>query len=320
MTSRRQLIKLLAQMPLLAALPVSAAKEQASQAADIGLTDSIKNNSAAAILKTIPSSGKQIPAIGMGSYQTFNVDLHSSQRSNLLSVLQAFFKAGGSLIDSSPMYGKSESMLGDLISQIKPQDVFAASKVWTFGETAGTEAIAETQLRMQVEKMDLMQVHNLRDWQVQLTTLNRMKQQQRLDYTGITTSFLGQYKDFEAVMRSQKLDFVQLNYNISVREAEKRLLPLAQDKGIAVIVNMPFEKGRLFKYVKGKKLPEWSQDFDCNTWGQFFLKYIISHPAVTCTIPATSKVHHMQDNMQALYGRLPDASQRKQMQTYFAQL
>jgi len=162
-----------------------------------------------------------------------------------------------------------------------------------------------------------MQVHNLRDWEIQLETLNQLKEQEKLRYTGITTSFLGQYDDFEAVMQKQKLDFVQLNYNIKVREAEKRLLPLARDKGIGVIVNMPFEKGRLFKFIRGVALPEWANEIGCVSWGQFFLKFIISHPAVTCAIPATSKVHHMTDNMQAMYGRLPDAQMRKKMLQYF---
>jgi diketogulonate reductase-like aldo/keto reductase len=303
-TTRRDLIKLLAATPLLASsLPLFA------------------NTKSATILRKIPSSGELIPSVGMGSYQTFNITKGSSQQSNLLTVLETFFSAGGRLIDSSPMYGKSESVIGDLLALTKRQpEVFAASKVWTFGQQAGLNAITESRERMQVAKMDLMQVHNLRDWQVQLKNLNMLKQRGDLRYTGITTSFLGQYDDFESVMKKEKLDFVQLNYNIKVREAEKRLLPMAQDKGIGVIVNMPFEKGRLFKYISGKKLPEWTAEFDCSTWGQFFLKFILSHPAVTCTIPATSKAHHMQDNMLAMTGRLPNEKMRQKMLQYFESL
>lgn len=270
------------------------------------------------ILSKIPSTGEQLPSVGMGSYQTFNIDRTSEKNTELSQVLTSFFNLGGQLVDSSPMYGQSEMALGRLISEITPKPkVFAASKVWTFGQEAGQKAIEETQRRMQVDKMDLMQIHNLRDWKVQLKTLNQLKQAEKLRYTGITTSFLGQYDEFEAVMQKEKLDFIQLNYNIKVREAEKRLLPLAQDKGIGVIVNMPFEKGGLFKFVRSAPLPEWAGEIDCKTWGQFFLKFIISHPAVTCVIPATSKVAHMIDNMQAMQGKLPDDAMRKKMLTYF---
>ena len=308
MICRRDLIK------LIAALPIAAGFSQIGLSAD----RLIETNQG--ILRKIPSSDELIPVIGMGSYQTFNV-VNAEQKENLLQVLQAFFAAGGSVVDSSPMYGRSESVLGELIDRL-PQELrlFAASKVWTFGEQAGIDAIKETQRRMRVDKMDLLQVHNLRDWQVQLATLNRLKQENKLRYTGITTSRLGQFDDFEAVMQKQKLDFVQLNYNIKVREAEKRLLPLAQDRGQAVIVNMPFEKGRLFKFVKGKPLPDWADEIDCASWGQFFLKFIISHPAVTCVIPATSKVKHMKDNMAAGLGRLPDQKMRLQMLQYFEAL
>lgn len=302
MTTRRDLVKFFTLAPMMVAVaPTLRANPELPH-----------------ILREIPSSGELLPSVGMGSYQTFNVAKDSIQRENLLKVLDSFFSAGGCLIDSSPMYGKSESVLGDLLTQLSLNaKVFAASKVWTYGKQAGIEAIAESQRRMQVDKMDLMQVHNLRDWRVQLNTLNQLKQEDKLRYTGITTSSLGQYKDFEEVMRKEPLDFVQLNYNIKVREAEKRLLPLAQDKGIAVIVNMPFEKGRLFKYAGTHSLPEWASEIDCTTWGQFFLKFILSHPAVTCVIPATSKVNHMQDNMQAMTGRLPGKKMRQKMQQFF---
>ena len=305
MTSRRDLMKLIAVTPMVAAISPHL----------------LANESRQLIQRTIPSTGETIPAVGMGSYQTFNVGEDDARKQNLSAVLAAFFSAGGCLIDSSPMYGLSESVLGELISQLEPTpEVFAATKVWTYGKQAGRESIADSSKRMGVPKLDLMQVHNLRDWEIHLETLAELKEKGSLRYTGITTSRLSQYQDFEKVMRAKPLDFIQLNYNIKVREAEKRLLPLAQEKGIAVIVNMPFEKGRLFKLVKNKSVPGWAKDFDCTTWGQFFLKFILSHPAVTCAIPATSKVHHMKDNMQAMAGHLPDAKQRQKMLTYFEKL
>lgn len=301
MTNRRDFNKLIALAPLMSFFPQSV----------VAGTDS-------KLTRLIPSSSEAIPAIGMGSYQTFNVGNDPVRKQNLIAVLQAFFSAGGSVVDSSPMYGLSEQVIGELVAKLAPESkMFAASKVWTYGKQAGQLAILESQRRMQVNKMDLMQVHNLRDWKVHLDTLDEMKKNDQLRYTGITTSRISQYADFENVMKQRQLDFVQFNYNIKVREAEKRLLPLAADKGIAVIINMPFEKGRLFKLVKGKSLPEWSKEFDCETWGQFFLKFILSHPAVTCAIPATSKVHHMQDNMQAMQGRLPDKEMRQKMLRFF---
>jgi diketogulonate reductase-like aldo/keto reductase len=302
MTTRRNLIKLIATTPLFAGLtPYLLATEKSP-----------------IIQRKIPSSGELLPAVGMGSYQTFNVSENNGIKANLKAVLEAFFSAGGRLIDSSPMYGLSEQVIGELLAQIEPEpDVFAASKVWTYGKEAGENSIMHSEKLMGSSPMDLMQVHNLRDWQVHLETLNLMKANGQLRYTGITTSRISQYGEFAAVMENHALDFIQVNYNIKVRDAEKKLLPMALDKGIGVIVNMPFEKGRLFKLANKQALPEWAAEFDCVSWGQFFLKYIISHPAVTCVIPATSKVHHMQDNMQAMTGRLPDNSMRKKMHDFF---
>ncbi len=305
MAERRDLLKLIAATPVLASFaPMVSAFDAQS-----------------VVMRAIPSSGEKIPAMGMGSYQTFNISDDSTDKQNLISVLEAFFRSKGRLIDSSPMYGRSESVIGALVEQIEPKPkYFSASKVWTYGKQEGLEAVKESERRMRVDKMDLMQVHNLRDWEVHLPTLQKLKSENKLRYTGITTSRVSQYSDFEDVMKSQRLDFIQLNYNIKVREAEKRLLPLAMDRGQAVIVNMPFEKGRLFKLLKGRALPEWSKEFDCSSWAQFFLKFILSHPAVTCTIPATSKVNHMLDNMQAMTGRLPDHKMRNKMIQYFDSL
>ena len=286
--------------PLLAARPDSATK---------------------AILKPIPSSNEMLPVIGMGTSRTFDVSPAGGDTQPLLEVLQAFFLGGGALIDSSPMYGNAEQVLGKLLARVPGKDkLFAATKVWTFGEDNGIEQMDQSFRRMGVGRMDLMQVHNLRDWKVQLKTLRDWKERGKIRYLGITTSRVSQYEEFEKVMREEPLDFVQLNYNIRVRDAEQRLLPLAAEKNIAVLVNRPFERGGLFERVGSRPVPAWASDLDCGTWGQFFLKYVVSHPAVTCAIPATSKLRHMTDNMQAGHGRLPDASMRLKMQRYFASL
>lgn len=309
MTSRRTLLKTLVASPLLGL-------NQSLLSANSDLITPLPK-----ILKSIPKSGEKIAAIGMGSSRTFDVTSDSPKIFSLSEVIHHFIKAGGQLIDSSPMYGNSESVIGKILEQNKQQDkVFAASKVWTYGKKQGMLAVKETQRRMRIEKMDLMQVHNLRDWKLHLPTLHELKAAGKLRYVGITTSFNGQYKDFEKVMKTQELDFIQVNYNIAITEAAERILPLAKDKGIAVIINRPFEKARLFSTVKNSKIPEWCRDFDCHSWGQFFLKYIVSHPDVTCAIPATSKVKHMKDNMQAMRGRLPTQTERQKMKSLFDSL
>ena len=273
-----------------------------------------------AIKKPIPHSGEMLPVIGMGSSRTFDVS-EAQARSALLPVLQAFFDGGGALIDSSPMYGHAEQVLGDLLRQLDhKQALFAATKVWTDGKQQGIEQMQRSMQRMGVKSFDLMQIHNLRDWQVHLETLNSWKRDGRIRYVGITTSHGRFHDQLEAIMRSHPLDFVQFSYNIANREVEQRLLPLAGERNIAVLVNRPYARGELFGVVKGKALPDWAAEFDCDSWGQFFLKYVVSHPAVTCTIPATSSVIHMRDNMGAGFGRLPDAPMRKRMELYFAGL
>ncbi|MET1257358.1 aldo/keto reductase [Aliikangiella maris] len=311
MAGRRSVLHFLSSLPILGAMPIWATSSQSS----------------ALIQRKIPRDPTSIiPAVGMGSYQTFNVEHDVIQKNNLLEVLKTFFSLGGQFIDSSPMYGHSEAVIGELIRTISPRPKwFAASKVWTYGKQSGFDSInhsASLMGKMRADKatMDLMQIHNLRDWQIHLPTLMELKQRQIIRYIGITTSRISQYSDFEKVMRQHQLDFIQLNYNIKVRDAEERLLPLALERKMGVIVNMPYEKGRLFKLVKNKPLPTWAKEIDCHSWGQFFLKYIISHPAVTCVIPATSKVHHMRDNMQAMYGRLPDDNMRQKMVRYFNDL
>lgn len=274
-----------------------------------------------ALRKPIPSSGETLPVIGLGTWQTFHVGQDPAVRAPLREVLRVFFDRGGTLIDSSPMYADAEQVAGDLVAELGEQErLFAATKVWTYGREAGIEQMERSFRRMRVEQMDLMQVHNLRDWRLHLPMLRDWQAQGRVRYIGITTSNPNQYEDFAAVMRSEQLDFVQLNYDIATRGAEDVLLPLAADRGMAVLVNRPFGGGNLFPAVRGKELPAWAADFDCSSWAQFFLKFVVSHPAVTCAIPATSNPRHAADNMGAGIGRLPDAATRARMARFLAEI
>jgi diketogulonate reductase-like aldo/keto reductase len=266
------------------------------------------------IRKAIPSSGEPLPVIGMGTWQTFHVGNDPEERTPLRQVLQVFFDEGGRLIDSSPMYANAEEVTGELVAELGEHErMFAATKVWTYGREAGIAQMERSFQRMQVKQMDLMQVHNLRDWKVHLPTLREWKEQGRIRYLGITTSNPAQYEEFAAVMRAEPLDFVQLNYDIRTRGAEDVLLPLAMERGMAVLVNRPLGGGELFTRVRGKELPGWAAEFDATSWAQFFLKFVVSHPAVTCAIPATSKPRHATDNMGAGVGRLPDEDTRERM-------
>lgn len=300
MYQRRELLKLGA--GLLAAASISEGLQAAG------------NNENTVILKTIPGSGQTIPAIGMGTSRTFDVSAGTPEVEQLAQVMQAFFQGGGQVIDSSPMYGKAESRVGDLLRGLDPRPpVFAATKVWTNGRESGIGQMTESARRMDVQRFDLIAVHNLRDWRTQLDTLKQWKQQGILRYIGITTSHGRDHAELLDIMRDEPLDFVQFTYNIEDRQAEQHLLPLALDKGIATMINRPYQRGSLFSRSSGQDLPEVAKDIGCTSWGQFYLKFIIGHPAVTCVIPATSKAHHMEDNMQANVGRLPDAAQREEM-------
>ena len=273
------------------------------------------------ILKAIPGSGEQIPVIGMGTSRTFDAANDPETLSRLGDVLRAFFDHGGRVIDSSPMYGTSERVLGELLELVKaPQDLFAATKVWTHGRQAGVEQMDQSRRLWGVERFDLMQIHNLRDWQVHLETLTAMKADGQIRYIGVTTSHGRDHAELESLLSRHPFDFVQLSYNIADRTVEQRLLPLALERKIAVIINRPFARGSLFRAVKGKPLPDWAAEIGCASWAQFFLKYGVSHPAVTCAIPATSKVSHMVDNMAAGVGRLPDAARRTRMEKLAANL
>jgi diketogulonate reductase-like aldo/keto reductase len=274
-----------------------------------------------AITRPIPSSGERIPVIGMGTWQTFDVGRSSSERARLRSVLQTFFARGGRLIDSSPMYGRSELVVGDLLAQLNPHPpLFSATKVWTPGKRLGVMQMEASRELWRVARFDLLQVHNLLDWEGHLETLKEWKSNGRVRYIGVTTSHGRRHEELERIMLREPLDFVQFTYNLADRSAENRLLPLARERKMAVILNRPLDGGNLFERVRGKALPAWAHEFDCTTWSQFFLKFVVSHPAVTCAIPATSQVAHMAENMGAAAGRLPDMPMRARMANHFATL
>jgi len=273
------------------------------------------------ITKAIPASGELLPVIGMGTSRTFDIGADAAMLAQLAQVLNAFLDNGGSLIDSSPMYGSAEETVGYLTSNLKTeQKIFTATKVWTSGHQEGIDQMQASMRKMRVDRFDLMQIHNLVDWQTHLKTLNAWKAEGKIRYTGITTSHGRDHDELAGILRKHKFDFVQLSYNIEDRAVERQLLPLAQDRGIAVLVNRPFQRGGLFGSTRGKPLPSWAAEIGCRSWGQFFLKYAVSHPAVTCAIPATSKVHHMLDNMGANFGGLPDSKMRSEMEAYFQQV
>lgn len=274
------------------------------------------------VRRAIPSSGERIPVVGLGSARTFNVDpADDAAMEPLEGVLREFHAGGGRLVDSSPMYGRSESVIGVLAERLGiTDDLFMATKVWTRGEQQGIDEMERSAERMGVARLDLIQVHNLVDLRTQLATLKRWKDEGKVRYIGITHSSDSAHDDLTRVVESEPLDFVQLNYNIAARNAERRLLPAAADNGVATLINEPFEKGTLFRRVRGQSLPEWVSEFDCETWAHYFLKFILGHPAVTCVIPATSDPEHSADNVRAGHGRMPDAGQRERMVRYFGDL
>jgi diketogulonate reductase-like aldo/keto reductase len=268
--------------------------------------------------RIIPSTGEPIPVTGIGSWKRFDVANDSPERENLKQVLRLMQQHGAGLIDSSPMYGRSEQVIGELTNEIGLADTFFyATKVWTSGRDAGIKQMKESMLKMKRAVMDLIQIHNLVDWQTHLKTLRQWKAEGTVRYTGITHYTTSSHAQLEEIIKKEATDFVQFNYSIATRNAEKRLLPSAIDKGVAVIINEPLEKGSLFEKIKSKSLPSWSVEYGINSWAEFFLKYIISHPAVTCIIPATSNPLHMKDNLAAGEGVMPDEKGRRKMAEYF---
>lgn len=273
------------------------------------------------VARPIGASGERLPVIGMGSSGTFNVGGDSQVRAPLREVLELFFQLGGRLVDTSPMYGTAEAVLGDLLADLPGRErLFAATKVWTDGRAAGIAQMQESMARMRVERFDLIQIHNLRDWSTHLPTLRQRKAQGRVRYIGITTSHGRFHSELVRILEREPFDFVQLSYSLANREVEQHLLPLAQERGIAVLVNRPFQRGAMFGAVRERPLPAWAAEIDCRSWAQVFLKFAVSHPAVTCAIPATSKPKHMRDNMGANFGRLPDAALRRRMVEFWDSL
>ena len=266
------------------------------------------------LTRPIPSSGERLPLVGLGSWITFNVGEDPELRDECAAVMVAFFAAGGRLIDSSPMYGSSQPVIGYGLTRLgRAPGVFAADKVWTSSGARGPEQIEASRRYWGVPRFDLMQVHNLLAWEEHLPALLAMKAEGRIRYVGITTSEGRRHDEIEKIMASRPIDFVQITYNIVDREAEGRILPLAQERGIAVIANRPFREGALLREFGNRPLPSWSSEIGATNWAQFVLKFIVSHPAITCAIPATSQVEHVKQNMAAARGPLPDAAMRQRM-------
>jgi len=269
--------------------------------------------------KKIPSSGESIPIIGIGTARRYEEIGSETEKAPLRETIRRFKDLGGKVIDSSPTYGTAEAVVGELVDDLKARNsLFLATKVSLRqpGRAAGMEQIEQSFKRLRTNKIDLIAVHNLRDTQTQLRTLRELKHAGRIRYVGITTSFERQYPEFEQTIKDETLDFIQVDYALDNRNADERILPLAADRGAAVMINLPFGRGRLFKAVQGKKLPDWAAEFDCKTWAQFFLKYIVSHPAVTCAVPGMAKPEYVVDNLGAARGRLPDAAMRRRMEKF----
>lgn len=269
------------------------------------------------IRRTVPSSGESLPVIGIGTARRYERVTTEAERAPLREVVRQFEEMGGKVLDTAPSYGTAETVVGDLVTELNNRgSLFLATKVGARGADAGIEQMEQSFKRLRTPMIDLVAVHNLQDTQVQLRTLRQWKQAGRIRYIGITTSFERQYAEFEKTMRDEALDFIQVDYALDNRKAGERILPLAADRAMGVMINLPFGRGRLFQAVQGKSLPPWAADFDCSTWAQFFLKYIVSHPAVTCALPGTAKVDYLVDNLGAARGRLPDAARRRRMESF----
>jgi len=270
--------------------------------------------------RAIPSSGEQIPVIGLGTWQTFDVDNNDEELAVRKKVLLEMQKLGGKVIDSSPMYGRSEKVVGTLTSKLENPDFFYATKVWTSGKEAGIQQMNVSFEKMQRKTMDLMQIHNLVDWQTHVKTLKTWKEEGKIRYWGLTHYVDSAHETLEKIIRQEQPDFVQFNYSIQSRHAEKSLFDTCRKYGTATIINQPYESGSLFRKVKGKAIPDWCAAYGIKSWGQYFLKFIISNDAVTCVIPGTSKPKHVIDNMGAGYGTMPDSAARERMVSYLKSL
>ncbi len=295
-------------------------RRQALQLLALGAAGpAVASSPAAPLTKPIPSSGERLPVVGLGTWITFNVGRDAQARRQCAEVMRAFFAAGGRLIDSSPMYGSSQPVIGEGLQKLgMPPSLFSAEKVWT--SSGGAAQIEASRKFWQVPAFDLVQVHNLLAWEEQLPLLMEMKKAGKLRYVGITTSEGRRHRDFEQVMRGHKLDFIQLTYNPVDREAEQALLPLARERGIAVLANRPFQEGALLRKLRRHPLPPFAGEIGCTAWSQVVLKHIVTHPAITCAIPATGDVAHLRENMAAGSGPMPDEAMRKRIADHIGKL
>jgi aryl-alcohol dehydrogenase-like predicted oxidoreductase len=305
-TSRRSALKVLAGAAL--------AAHPAFSAMPTGTSSMIST-------RPIARSGEHLPIVGVGTWQTFDVGPNAPERAELKEVLRALAEHGGKVVDSSPMYGEAERVVGDLTFELGLRDrLFLATKVWTSGREAGIRQMEQSFKLMRVQRMDLMQIHNLLDVDTHTKTLRDWKAAGRVRYIGVTHYHSGAYRDLERLVKTKQYEFAQFNFSMAEREAESTLLPACAESGTAVIVNRPYAEANLFGRVKGKPLPPWAADFDCTSWAQYFLKWILGHPAVTCVIPGTRRRAHLEDNVSAGMGRLPDAAMRRRMLEYFQQV
>ena len=271
--------------------------------------------------RPIPSSGQMLPVIGVGTAVVYDIDASDAKFPLLVDTLRAFLAQGGAVIDTAPSYGRAEKCLGEIFRRMGGRErAFLATKIGTVGEQAGVDSFAASLRNLGTDRIDLLQVHNVRDTAVQLRTIRRLQDEGRVRYAGITTSFRGSYAEYESIMRREQLDFIQIDYALDNREAEERILPLARERGMAVLINLPFGRGRLFAKARGRPLPQWAAEIDCASWAQFFLKFVLANPAVTVVIPGTDRPEYALDNLNAARGRIPDARMREQMLHYWDQL
>jgi len=281
----------------------------------------IQAGQAPVLRRPIPSSGEMLPVIGVGTAVAYELDKSDAKFAILTETVRAFLANGGAVIDTSPTYGRAEQTLGEIFRRIGQREkAFIATKISTTGEQAGVASFAGSLRDLGTDRIDLLQVHNIRDTEVHLRTIRRLRDEGKVRYIGITTSFKNTYDEYERIMRREKLDFVQIDYALDDRKAEERILPLARDRGMAVLINLPFGRGRLFSKARGRPLPPWAAEIDCSSWAQLFLKFVLAHPAVTAVIPGTDKPEFALDNLNAARGRIPDARMREQILSYWDQL
>jgi diketogulonate reductase-like aldo/keto reductase len=309
--------------------PASRARRRALKLIAGGAIYAMSRNASAAgapapqpiMKRPIPKSGEMLPVVGLGTWRTFDVGPNAPERAELKDVLRALIAGGGSVVDSSPMYGAAERVVGDLSAEIGIREkLFLATKVWTSGRDSGMRQMEDSLRLMRAKTMDLMQVHNLHDLETHLKTMREWKAAGKIRYLGITHYYEGAHGELERLVKTRNYDFVQINFSMDEPEAGARLLPACADSGTAVLINRPFAHAGLFGRVRGKPLPTWAAEFDCASWAQFFLKWILAHPAATCVIPGTRRVAHMNDNLAAGRGRLPDAATRRRMVEYLERI